>query len=904
MPRSDKLAPIGENFAILGELPHSACMSEFDFQPYLSAIVAHYANQRHLYTLTDALLPLEARSVEREEDDREKRVEQFPVLAGLRRYAIGDAREHVLLAGRPGSGKSTALRQLVVELAADGMVPVLVQLKADRTVPELIKAEFRARKVRVTDEQIEDWLVADRLVLLLDGVNEVPTEKQRQNLAEFRQANLSVPMIFTTRDLAIGGLLGISKQLEMKPLSPEQLREFVGKYLPEQGEKLLGQLHGKLPELAETPLLLKMLCDVFNPETEKIPESKGELFQWFDQDYERVKKEVEYVPVSENFWLFKSQILQYLAFSTIQADLEKPTEAWYSFARDRALTILENWLRDRGMTDAPTKAALWIKDLVNYHLLQDAVEPGKIEFHHQLFQEYYAAEYLKIELEQHPKWQQKQPGDPYTYFQHFYLNYLKWTESVTIVLSLMEGEKPAVDLVKQALDVDLMLGARLAGAARSVLQSKTVGLIQQTHSALVELPFWLFAHLLAQSNSEAAIPVLFKAIEDSDCYVREIAAKTLGEIGSEVAIPGLLKAIEDSDIGVRWNAAQALGKIGSEAAIPVLLKAIEDSDSDVRWSAAQALGKIDSEAANPLLKTIEASILGFVEAVKAVSPVLLSGLEDSARDVRRRAAEALGNIGSESTKAIEDSDRYVRRRAVEVLGEIGSEVAIPVLLKAIEDSDRYVRWSAAQALGKLKDDRAAHILPDLLKLLPAESGKNAFRAIQGIQANCKFYNYEIFRSLPANPQPTQADTLATIATTVDTIDQRTKQMADQPARTIHMSGSGNYIEKIEGGYHEHNYAPQANLKETEQLTQLLQKLRTSNPNATEEQIFDILLRGFQTMPQNNPQNWQNWQNILSLIFVGGVEGIKMVCPPAGIPIEVGRKLYDIYDHNRKQLPGA
>ncbi len=49
--------------------------------------------------------------MEREEDDLEKRMEQFPVLAGLRRYALGDDREHVLLAGRPGSGKSTALRQ-------------------------------------------------------------------------------------------------------------------------------------------------------------------------------------------------------------------------------------------------------------------------------------------------------------------------------------------------------------------------------------------------------------------------------------------------------------------------------------------------------------------------------------------------------------------------------------------------------------------------------------------------------------------------------------------------------------------------------------------------------------------------------------------------------------------------
>jgi hypothetical protein len=213
-----------------------------------------------------------------------------------------------------------------------------------------------------------------------------------------------------------------------------------------------------------------------------------------------------------------------------------------------------------------------------------------------------------------------------------------------------------------------------------------------------------------------------------------------------------------------------------------------------------------------------------------------------------------------------------------------------------------VRWRAVEALGKIEDNRVAYILPRLLTLISTNSGQSASRAIQSIQANCKFYNYEIFHSPPAKPQPNQQATLDTIATAVSKIDQRIEKMPDQPARTFHIQG--NYIEKVEGGYHEHNYAPQVNLKETEQLTQLLQKLRTHNPNATEEQIFDILLRGFQTMPQNNPQNWQNWQNILGLIFVGGIEGIKIWQPLAGIPIEVGRKLYDIYDRNRKQLPGA
>jgi HrpA-like RNA helicase len=87
-------------------------MSDFDFQPYLSAIVVHYAKDDRFYTPTDALLPLEVRTVERQEKEgQEKRVEQFPVLEGLRKYALGERREHVLVAGRPGSGKSTAGRQ-------------------------------------------------------------------------------------------------------------------------------------------------------------------------------------------------------------------------------------------------------------------------------------------------------------------------------------------------------------------------------------------------------------------------------------------------------------------------------------------------------------------------------------------------------------------------------------------------------------------------------------------------------------------------------------------------------------------------------------------------------------------------------------------------------------------------
>ena len=58
------------------------------------------------------------------------------------------------------------------------------------------------------------------------------------------------------------------------------------------------------------------------------------------------------------------------------------------------------------------------------------------------------------------------------------------------------------------------------------------------------------------------------------------------------------------------------------------------------------------------------------------------------------------------------------------------------------------------------------------------------------------------------------------------------------------------------------------------------------------------------MPQKNPQSWQRWQDILQCPFSGGIEATKLLVPVAGIPIKVTKRLYEIYDRNSKQLPGA
>jgi len=105
---------------------------------YLESLCTNYAQWWQAYTITDVVgqkraeaepspllfdFGLMVQTVERERDERgkgEEKVERLSVLEGLRKYAS----EHVLLVGRPGSGKSTALVRLVLEEAQNARTPL------------------------------------------------------------------------------------------------------------------------------------------------------------------------------------------------------------------------------------------------------------------------------------------------------------------------------------------------------------------------------------------------------------------------------------------------------------------------------------------------------------------------------------------------------------------------------------------------------------------------------------------------------------------------------------------------------------------------------------------------------------------------------------------------------------
>ncbi|MDJ0582372.1 HEAT repeat domain-containing protein [Crocosphaera sp.] len=611
---------------------------------------------------------------ENREEEKEK-IEIFSVLEGLRKYAAN----HVLLRGKPGSGKSTALIRLLLEESEKrregdgetrrrGEIPILVELRSYKTsVLDLIQNFAAQNYLFVNNNDLENFLKEGKLLLLVDGVNELPSDAAYRDLQQFEQQYPQTPMIFTTRELGLRGDLKIEKKLTMEPLTEPQMQQFVRGYLPEeQAEEMLKQLGGRIKELGETPLLLWMLCSVFVQNKQEIPDNLGGVFRAFTSIYDqKLKADVTTQSNSRILW---SDSLKYLAFEMTKRKNEPAISA------TEAESILGEFLAEAGENDySLRRCRLWLQDLFNYHLLQRRGQ-DEIEFRHQLIQEYYTAETLVLEFDKLTDEQ----------LQWDYLNYLKWTEPMAVVAGLLREEKQAVRMVKLGLAVDLKLGARLAGEVNYTFQGETVDLVKK-----LDIPVLYKVELLGRTKSEEAISELEKALNHSDSSVRRKAVEALGKIGSDKAVASLETALSHSDSYVHRKVTEALGKIGSDKAFESLQKALNHSDKWVRSSAAQALGNI-----------------GLDKAIESLE----KALNDSDECVRGKSARALGQIGSNKAiesleKALNDSDGYVIENASFALGKIASDQAIETLEKALNQSDKWVRRKAAAALGQISSDK-------------------------------------------------------------------------------------------------------------------------------------------------------------------------------------------------------
>ena len=173
--------------------------------------------------------------------------------------AFGDVKRAALL-GEPGSGKSTTLRKLAADQAARALddsgapLPLLVELGEWRRDEPL--ADFLADRVPEIGWAARALSQAGRLILLLDGLNEVPAakrEERTQAVRDFqRELQPATPVIVSCREKDYtGGALDLGLDtLTLEPLSPQRVRAALHRWVtaggrdPAVADRLFWQLAG------------------------------------------------------------------------------------------------------------------------------------------------------------------------------------------------------------------------------------------------------------------------------------------------------------------------------------------------------------------------------------------------------------------------------------------------------------------------------------------------------------------------------------------------------------------------------------------------------------------------------------------------------------------------------------
>jgi tetrahydromethanopterin S-methyltransferase subunit A len=118
-----------------------------------------------------------------------------------------------------------------------------------------------------------------------------------------------------------------------------------------------------------------------------------------------------------------------------------------------------------------------------------------------------------------------------------------------------------------------------------------------------------------------------------------------------------------------------------------------------------------------------------------------------------------------------------------------------------------------------------------------------------------------------------------------------RQDPDKLVCQLAVEALGKIYQKIEHGYEQD--------KAIFTLQQTIADIQNKQTASSRTNINNIIDVEFTVIHKKDPAKWQLLMDGMSVIFAGGVEATKILSPIAGIPIEVLKRLYEIWSRNKK-----
>jgi predicted NACHT family NTPase len=217
--------------------------------------------------------------------------ERVPALKAVEKYS------KLMILGKAGSGKTTFLKYLAIQCIngefLSSMVPIFVNLKDFAEVDdqqELLEYIIQASSLSLESQEkanIKQLLISGRMLILLDGLDEVKEEYTSRVFKEIREFSNRFQdnyFVITSRIAAVEYTFEQFTEVEVADFDDQQIALFALNWFQNEDltklEKFLQKLqqNQRIKELANSPLLLTLLCLVFE-EIADFPVNRSELYK-------------------------------------------------------------------------------------------------------------------------------------------------------------------------------------------------------------------------------------------------------------------------------------------------------------------------------------------------------------------------------------------------------------------------------------------------------------------------------------------------------------------------------------------------------------------------------------------------------------------------------------------------